>query len=90
MLNNKNVNELSPLDYIRSRVDILAESLYIYANYEQLAEDAAKKGAVMKEAPEHYEFIILRFMKENFKGKSKEEIRMLLADWPEWQDVLGN
>ena len=82
MLNNP-INDILPRDTISTRLERLVRDLHTYANYDQLAEAAADKGAVMKEAPDFYADRILDTFKVLLNGKTEDEIRMLLVDWQE-------
>ncbi|MEG1107076.1 MAG: hypothetical protein RSE20_10120 [Eubacterium sp.] len=48
-------------------VDVLMKDLHIYANYEQLEEEAYEKGGVMKESKECYGWRILEILERIFR-----------------------
>ena len=53
---------------------VLANAIHTYVNYNEIAKKAEEMGAVMKEAREHYEYIILRELEKLFQGKDEPVI----------------
>lgn len=74
-----NENMLPPV----SPIARMASDLHTVVNYDQLIEDYATKGLNMEESKDFYIGRFMSDMESLLKGKTKEEIAILLRDFYE-------
>lgn len=81
MLNNETMMDMM-LPHVTpvERFERLATDLYTVVNFDEVLEDIHKKGLCMEEGKEFYAGRVISDLEVLLKGKTKEEIAILLRN----------